>query len=1380
MEEKKLRLGLDIGTNSVGYALLDDNNKIVRKNGHSFWGVRMFEESSDAKSRRSFRSNRRRLLRRRQRIELLQYLFKDEILKVDSNFYTRLNDSFYKIEDKTLKNTYNLFDDKNYSDYDFFKEYPTIFHLRKKLIYSNEKVDIRFLYLAIAHILKYRGNFLSTGDEFKQSDFSQIKEIFETLNSTLIEITSSFEDNEDYIDGYFEKVEIGNENFFDNLKTCLTETKGINNKKSKLFELFNVPKKSFYNECVIPLLAGSTINLSNLSIIKNEKHEKVEITLDSENLEEIQNDACSNIPELAALFSKIELLKSVYDYYYVLKILKNSSTISEAMVKIYDEHQSDLLRLKKLIKTYKPELYFEMFRKVKDKNEKDLHNYPAYVGYNKVGVNSSNKHSDRFEKASRQDFYKYISNCLKAITNEEAKDEINYFLAKMEDDNFLLKQKTNKNGAFPMQLNLFELKSILNNQINNYPFLQEKDKDGISIYDKIIAIFKFKIPYYVGPLNNKSPYNWVERTDEKIYPWNFEKVVNLDESAVKFIERMQNKCTYLKGDNDFCLPKYSIVFSEYNCLSYLNKLQINGTYLSTDLKNRIFNELFKTKKQPTRKDLATFIKTNYGSDILTANSKEIPEINCNMASYIDMQRIFKDKFDQYYDSFEDIIKDITVFEDKTALERRLKRYNLPMDIIKQLKGLNYKQYSSLCMRLLNGINIINNETGEVKGTVLEIMRNTNLNLQEILYLDDYRLIDIVDEENKKVKDQNISIDDFLDEYVNISPLYKRALIQSYNIIKEIETIFNRPIDEYYIECTRTNKALKKASVSRYETLKALYKSCRKEALDMKIDMDSLETSLDKNKNSLKSDILYLYFTQLGRCMYTLEPIDISELVNNTKYDIDHIYPQAIIKDDSISNRVLVNKTKNNHKQDLFLYESGVLNPQAYPFFKKLCEMKLISKEKYTRLTEKEIPTNKLDSFVNRQIVTTNQTVTGLIKVLQEYHNVNPTHIIYSKAENVSAFRQDFDLIKSRTANNFHHAHDAYLNVIVGGIIHKYYAYRNFKKYVDVERLKNNQDTLNIDNLFKREIVKNGDKILWDKKSMIKQIKHDMYKRFDISETFRSYNSNILIPKVTILPASNDNLIPTKNTKKDTSKYGGFKSDSFSKYIIVESIKKNNMVTTLVPIPKSKEKKEIEYLKSLGFEDFKIANDNIKINTCLELDGRKFIITGKTNDSYLLKNAYDRFFSYNDMKTIKKIDKYLENLSKKMEMRTTDNEITVSPARSKYNEEIILKLDEIDTLLQNIINMYSKKIYSYSVIKTIIENVKNNLNITFISKINLCHSLLDLLKTNERKLVDLTMINMSKASGALKINNKLPIGTKFIQESYTGYYKKIIYEVKNGI
>lgn len=43
---KKYSIGLDLGTNSVGWAVVDEQNQIVRKNGFTFWGVRMFEEAN--------------------------------------------------------------------------------------------------------------------------------------------------------------------------------------------------------------------------------------------------------------------------------------------------------------------------------------------------------------------------------------------------------------------------------------------------------------------------------------------------------------------------------------------------------------------------------------------------------------------------------------------------------------------------------------------------------------------------------------------------------------------------------------------------------------------------------------------------------------------------------------------------------------------------------------------------------------------------------------------------------------------------------------------------------------------------------------------------------------------------------------------------------------------------------------------------------------------------------------------------------------------------------------------------------------------------------------------------------------------------------------
>lgn len=54
-------LGLDIGTNSVGYAVTDENYNVLKFKKKSMWGSRLFDEADSAEARRIFRANRRRI-----------------------------------------------------------------------------------------------------------------------------------------------------------------------------------------------------------------------------------------------------------------------------------------------------------------------------------------------------------------------------------------------------------------------------------------------------------------------------------------------------------------------------------------------------------------------------------------------------------------------------------------------------------------------------------------------------------------------------------------------------------------------------------------------------------------------------------------------------------------------------------------------------------------------------------------------------------------------------------------------------------------------------------------------------------------------------------------------------------------------------------------------------------------------------------------------------------------------------------------------------------------------------------------------------------------------------------------------------------------------
>ena len=53
-------LGLDVGTNSVGWAVTDESYNLLKLKGKSAWGVRLFDEANTAEKRRKDRSNRRR------------------------------------------------------------------------------------------------------------------------------------------------------------------------------------------------------------------------------------------------------------------------------------------------------------------------------------------------------------------------------------------------------------------------------------------------------------------------------------------------------------------------------------------------------------------------------------------------------------------------------------------------------------------------------------------------------------------------------------------------------------------------------------------------------------------------------------------------------------------------------------------------------------------------------------------------------------------------------------------------------------------------------------------------------------------------------------------------------------------------------------------------------------------------------------------------------------------------------------------------------------------------------------------------------------------------------------------------------------------------
>ena len=114
MEKKKFYLGLDIGTDSVGYAVTDKEYNLLKFHGEPAWGVTVFDEASLCDERRSFRTARRRLDRRQQRVTLIQELFAAEVSKKDERFFIRLKESALYRED--VGDRFTLFNDEGFTD----------------------------------------------------------------------------------------------------------------------------------------------------------------------------------------------------------------------------------------------------------------------------------------------------------------------------------------------------------------------------------------------------------------------------------------------------------------------------------------------------------------------------------------------------------------------------------------------------------------------------------------------------------------------------------------------------------------------------------------------------------------------------------------------------------------------------------------------------------------------------------------------------------------------------------------------------------------------------------------------------------------------------------------------------------------------------------------------------------------------------------------------------------------------------------------------------------------------------------------------------------------------------------------------------------------
>jgi CRISPR-associated endonuclease Csn1 len=1205
---KKWYLGLDIGTNSVGFCATDTYYNILKKNGKLQCGSRLFKNAKDASKRRLWRSSRRRSARRKFRIDLLQELFDEEISKKDESFFIRLNESYLHQEDRSANYNYPLFNDVDFTDKQYYKKFPTIYHLRQHLL-NNDESDIRLLYLACHHLIKYRGHFLFSQFNTKQSKISY-SDIIKTINDNL---------RLQEFDCVFEQ--INNEEI---RKLLLDKSKTVKEQLDVISKILN-PNADKRLKAIFKTINGDKISLKDiwkdLKEAEKEFDNLKDFKFSSENYDECLVRVESILSE--DRLEMLKILKLFYDSICLDRVLDGSDYISESMVKRYKEHHEDLKILKCFIKEHIPDEYSNMFCQNINKEGKNG-SYGNYIGSNlthnkkvishcKISV-GDNKGKEPMT-ANHDTFLKYTKEIIEQVSPDAKLTEDYKYLIKRIDNKALCKiQNTQDNSYIPYQLLEKELSAILNRQKKNFPFID-------SVFDKIKSLLTFRIPYYVGPLSekDKGKFAWIEKKEgfekQQVLPWNFDEIVDKAKSGENFILRMTSKCTYLRTED--VIPKQSLLYQKYMLLNDLNNLKINGNRISQELKEFLYNGICQTAQSLTKDKIKKYLieqgKIDKNAIVGKENANDLA-FNSSLSSYIKFKEILGDKFDEKM--CENIIKWHTVFGDiKEPVLDKIKDFygdRLTDEQIHKIGKLKFRGWARLSEKFLNGITTTYKKTGETALTIIQLLKDTTLNLMEILNNDNYipKFLEIVD--NSNAGNEDIKVDYDLISELYCSPTVKRSIWQSILVSKELAKINGCAPKKVFVEVTRAEDKSPKGKMEasrRKQIEKFLNEAAKTKDEKIKKDIITLKEKFkNKEANEFRADRLYLYFMQLGKCMYTGEPIDLDSLNNPTLYDIDHIYPKSKILDNSLDNRVLVKRIVNANKEDVYPISSEIQSKMS-GFWNMLKEKNLISSKKYDRLIcTKPLSDDIIGGFINRQLVSTNQAVKETIKVLKILFG-NEIKIVYSKANNVSNFRQQYKLIKSRKVNNLHHAHDAYLNIVVGNVWSSHYSW-----------YKDNYRKIELDKMFSKPM--DG---VW-MPNYIEKIKTyvtDNKKYLDkFVVTTRPFEKKGEFYKQTIHPKGKGQYELHKGL--DTKKYGGYK-DGYTAYncIIEYSDKNGKRIKGIFSVPVrytylEREKKYDELLKIITTEngiadkDPKVLISKILMFSVLEIDGVRYHMRSGVN------------------------------------------------------------------------------------------------------------------------------------------------------------------------
>lgn len=1390
-------IGLDMGTGSVGWAVTDAQGKLLHFKKQPTWGSRLFDSAQPASEARVHRGQRRRYVRRRWRLDLLQEIFEPAMAEVDPGFFMRLNQS------RTIEGD-PIFT-KDFTKADYYDRFPTIYHLRAYLMDTDEQADLRLVYLAIHNIVKHRGNFLRQGEKLTAKT-AKTSDALKNLNGAL----KAWCESREYEFAKLDEPSVA--------KVLADERSSRSQKAKDIQALVKVDTAdAAANKKLAKALSNAVVGLQCefKDVFGDFECEATKLALsDDEKLEALQAACPDDCVEL------LEKICGVYSAYVLQGLLSyaEGATISHNMIEKYNQYHRDLETLKYLVHGdqkndddkfggYAPKAYDAFFRgpTYHDANADDPSQ--SYDASKAAGYTAYDLH-----KLSYDDFAKSVKK-LFAGTGAETDERYIAMMDAFDKQRFLRRLKTSDNGAIYYQLHLEELQAILKNQGRFYPFLKDEA-------NKIESLVTFRIPYYVGPLTPKNAaqdahgkhrFQWSERKegmeDAIITPWNWDTVIDKNKSAENFILRMTGDCTYLAGEK--VLPKQSLLYEEFCVLNELNGVRWSDDgddwqRLDAAQREGIIHDLFHKRRRVTYKMIADWlVREGDASNPVVRGGQGESGLESKMGSYIFFAKdIFGvDELNRAeYPVIEKIILWNTLFEDRSILKEKLQdefgssgNGMLDAEQIKKICKKRLTGWGRLSEKFLTGIRI-DTQAGH-SASIMDVLREGNpsserhlgetMVMMEVLHDNTLGFQEKVDEHNRRYYAENeksLGVNELPG-----SPAIRRSLNQAIRIVDEIAKIAGHAPANVFVEVTRDEDEKKKGkrTTKRWDAIEETLKAFKAEGGDLAVMGDFKEL---KAANVDLDERLTLYLMQNGKCLYSGRAIDLNKLMAGSgEYEVDHIIPRAYIKDDSLENKALVYREENQHKTDQLLIDKSI-RWKMNETWKQLHQAKLIGDKKYRNLLRSSINENAMKGFVARQLVETSQMVKMAQALLEARYADEGTKIVPVKASVSHNLREAAGLVKCREANDFHHAHDAYLACRLGLFIQMRHPgmYENpigyshvIKKYVreqselfkkthrmpgsagfvvnsfmtagfDPETGEVFDDAWTEDDEVKRyrgKYLPDG----WNAAAEAEGIRRALdYRQCYISrmpqeDTGAFWKATIYSPRD---PKMGPKLELSTKQGLDAKQYGGFSSQQFAYFFIYEAKKKGKPVFRFSQVPvwlavriEGDSTALDEYARGLaekeGLEYVGITRPKIYKKQLIEVDGERFFITGKKE----MRNATQLAFSNEQMKMLVENGRDA-NVTMLLDMFV--------PSASVVSSRLLRQL-KIEAILEKCVTMDAED--AVMVVKRLLALVNGTMN-----------------------MVDLSLAGGSKFSGCIQPNySKLlsdsNVTVRLVDQSVTGMFER---------